>query len=111
MSGRHQFSLGELFWHFTVIIFLLGYLTSLGRLSTLPGGWLTWFAIWKPPVTRPFADPGKVQRMGPFDWNKYTPIIVEREGNVFTIQDGMTRVEAARAARIHKLPALIFETP
>lgn len=63
----------------------------------------------KPPATRPVADPGKLQRMGRFDWNKYNPIIVEKSGNEFTIQDGMTRVEAARRAGITKLPAYLFE--
>jgi hypothetical protein len=66
-------------------------------------------ASLKPPVTRPFADPVKLQRMGTFDWNKYAPIIVEKEGNVLTIQDGMTRVAAARKAGIRTLPAYVFE--
>jgi hypothetical protein len=63
-----------------------------------------------PPVTRPFPHPGKLQRMGRFDWNKYTPIIVENDGATLTIQDGMTRVEAARQAGITTLPAYVFET-
>ena len=61
-----------------------------------------------PSATRPFADPAKLQRMGPFDWNKYTPIIVESDGESIIIQDGMTRVEAARRAGITKLPAYVF---
>jgi hypothetical protein len=66
-------------------------------------------ATLRPPATRPFADAVKLQRMGAFDWNKYTPIIVEKDGKVLTIQDGMTRVEKARAAGIRKLPAYVFE--
>ena len=62
-----------------------------------------------PPPTRPFADPAKVQRMGVFDWNKYTPIEVEKLGNRLIIQNGMTCVEAARRAGITKLPAYVFE--
>lgn len=61
-----------------------------------------------PPVTRDFADPMKLLRHGPFDWNKYTPIIVEQDGATMTIQDGMTRVENARRAGIGKLPAYVF---
>lgn len=61
-----------------------------------------------PPATRPFADPMKLQGLGPSDWKKYTPIIVERDGERLIIQDGMTRVEAARQAGVKKLPAYIF---
>lgn len=63
-----------------------------------------------PPATRPFPDPGKVARMGEFDWVKYTPIIVESHRGRLTIQDGMTRVEAARRAGMQKLPAYVFRT-
>ncbi|MGH7136591.1 MAG: hypothetical protein ACREHD_12690 [Pirellulales bacterium] len=48
--------------------------------------------------------------MGVFDWNKYVPIIVEKDGRILTIQDGMTRVEAARHAGITNLPAYVFES-
>ena len=61
------------------------------------------------PATRPVADPGKLQRMGAFDWKKYTPIIVEKYGGRIIVQDGMTRVEAARRAGITTLPAYVFE--
>jgi len=61
-----------------------------------------------PPPTRPFADPAKLARMGPFDPAKYTPIIVEKSGGRFTIQDGMTRVERARQAGLTTLPAYVF---
>lgn len=61
-----------------------------------------------PPQTRPFADPTKLQRMGAFDWTKYTPIIVEEVGTRLVIQDGMTRVEAARRAGITHLPAYVY---
>jgi len=63
-----------------------------------------------PPTSRPFADPTKVVRMGPFDWAKYTPIEVERDGSQLIIQSGMTRVEAARRAGITTLPAYIYPT-
>jgi len=62
-----------------------------------------------PPSTRPFADPAKLERMGPFDWNKYEPIWVQDEGGRLTILNGMTRVEAAQRAGIKKLPAYIFK--
>ena len=61
-----------------------------------------------PPPTRPYADPAKLARHGPFDWNKYTPIIVEEDGPLLVIQDGMTRVENARRAGIAVLPAYVF---
>ncbi len=60
------------------------------------------------PPTRPFADSNKLVRLGEFDWNKYTPIIVEQDGANQVIQDGMTRVEAARRAGITRLPAYVF---
>lgn len=61
-----------------------------------------------PPASRPVADAAKLSRMGAFDWNKYTPIIVEQAGDRMTIQDGMTRVEAARRAGVARLPAYVF---
>jgi len=60
------------------------------------------------PTTKPFADPGKLARHGEFDWNKYTPIIVEERNGILTIQDGMTRFENARRAGITELPAYVF---
>jgi hypothetical protein len=62
-----------------------------------------------PPVTRDVADPAKLARHGPFDWTKYTPIIVEQDGARLTIQDGMTRVENARRSGIGFLPAYVFQ--
>jgi hypothetical protein len=53
--------------------------------------------------------PGQIQRLGAFDFGKYTPIIVEKSGSAYTIQDGMTRVEAARRAGLTKLVAYVFE--
>jgi ParB-like chromosome segregation protein Spo0J len=61
-----------------------------------------------PPPSRPFADPAKLARIGPFDWMKYRPIEVEKHGSQFIIQSGMTRVEAARRAGITTLPAYVF---
>ncbi len=62
-----------------------------------------------PSPSRDVADPAKLARHGKFDWNKYTPIIVEQDGTRLTIQDGMTRVENARRAGITKLPAYVFQ--
>jgi hypothetical protein len=62
----------------------------------------------EPPPTRTFAEPEKIERMGPFDWAKYTPIDVEKDGARLIIQSGMTRVEAARRAGITELPAYIY---
>jgi len=61
-----------------------------------------------PPDSRPFAAPDKLLDHGPFDWQKYTPIIVETDGRRFWLMDGMTRVENARRAGITKLPAYVF---
>jgi hypothetical protein len=61
-----------------------------------------------PPPSRPFADPAKLARHGPFDWKKYTPIIVETDGRQLWLMDGMTRVENARRAGITQLPAYIY---
>ena len=61
-----------------------------------------------PPQTRDVADPEKLARRGPFDWKKYTPIIVEEDGPKLVIQDGMTRVENARRAGMTTLPAYVF---
>lgn len=62
----------------------------------------------RPPATRDAADPEKLARHGPFDWNKYTPIIVEKDGVLQTIVDGMTRFENAKRSGITSLPAYIF---
>jgi hypothetical protein len=61
-----------------------------------------------PPASRPIVDPLKLQRHGPFDWKKYTPIIVETDGTRLWIMDGMTRCENARRAGVAKLPAFVF---
>ena len=61
-----------------------------------------------PPVTRATAEPRKLQRMGPFDWAKYTPIEVELDGAKLVVVNGLTRVEAARRAGITKLPAYVY---
>ncbi len=65
-------------------------------------------AVLRHPASRPFVEPTKLARMGPFDMAKYQPIWVEQDGNLFTIVDGMTRVEAARLAGIVRLPAFVF---
>ncbi len=66
-------------------------------------------ASLSPPDTQPVADPIKLQRLGPFDWVEYEPIEVERSAGRLTIQNGMTRVEAARRAGISKLPAYVYD--
>jgi hypothetical protein len=55
-----------------------------------------------------FADPAKLLRHGPFDWQEYTPIEVETDGVRFWVVNGMTRIENARRAGIKMLPAYIF---
>ncbi len=62
-----------------------------------------------PPASRPFADPAKLQRHGDFDWQKYSPITVDRlPSGRLEIMDGMTRVENARRAGITELPANVY---
>lgn len=61
-----------------------------------------------PPESRPFADPDKLLRHGPFDWQQYSPITVETDGRRFWVLDGMTRIENAKRAGITKLPAYVF---
>ncbi len=61
-----------------------------------------------PPDSRPFADPLKLMKPGPFDWVKYRPIQLQNVGGRLFVQDGMTRIENARRAGITKLPAYIF---
>jgi hypothetical protein len=60
------------------------------------------------PPSRPFVDPVKLQRHGAFDWNKYTPIVVETDGASYWLMDGLTRVENARRSGLDSLPAYIF---
>jgi hypothetical protein len=62
-----------------------------------------------PPDSRPYADPAKLARHGPFDGSVYTPILVETDGTRYWLQDGMTRVENAKRAGIKKLPAYLFK--
>jgi RHS repeat-associated protein len=61
-----------------------------------------------PSITKPWADPLKLERHGPFDMNKYTPIIAEEHNGVLTIQDGMTRWQNAMDAGINELPVLVY---
>ncbi|MDZ4849845.1 MAG: hypothetical protein SGI77_11150 [Pirellulaceae bacterium] len=61
----------------------------------------------RPSLATDFADPIKLEAHGPFDWNKYTPIIVEDiGGGLFRVQEGMTRWENALRAEL--LPAYVF---
>jgi hypothetical protein len=62
-----------------------------------------------PPDSKPFADPHKVLRIGPFDWQLYQPIEVETDDVRYCIVNGMTRLEAARRAGITELPPYIFK--
>lgn len=64
-----------------------------------------------PPATRLYAEPAKLLRMGAFDWKKYTPIEVERDGTRLVVVNGLTRVEAAKRAGITKLPAYVYTNP
>jgi hypothetical protein len=63
-----------------------------------------------PPESRPFADPDKLLRQGPFDWEKYTPIEVEDDGKCLRVLNGMTRIENAIRSGITTLPAYIYKT-
>jgi hypothetical protein len=63
-----------------------------------------------PPGGRQFADPAKLAKHGPFDWAKYTPIVVhETKGGIMYVVDGMTRVENAQRAGIFQLPAVVVK--
>ncbi|MCU0707075.1 MAG: ParB/RepB/Spo0J family partition protein [Pirellula sp.] len=63
----------------------------------------------RPSLSRESFDPRKLDAHGPFDWNKYVPIIVEDiGGGLYRVQDGMTRWENALRAGIKKLPAYVF---
>ncbi len=62
-----------------------------------------------PPTSRPVVDASKLNRHGPFAWNKYSPIIVETDGTRLWLMDGMTRVATAKRAGITELPAYIFQ--
>ena len=59
---------------------------------------------------RQFADPDKLKALGAFDWHKYKPLTIEldRKG-IYRIQDGMTRLEAARRAGITRLLVYLFK--
>jgi hypothetical protein len=61
-----------------------------------------------PPDAKAFANPAKVERLGAFDWNRYSPIVVEQDRERQIIQEGMTGVELARRAGITKLPAYVY---
>lgn len=60
-----------------------------------------------PPGGREFADEMKVLTRGPFDWEKYSPILVSYDRGIGYIMDGMTRVEMALRAGITTLPAIV----
>jgi len=63
----------------------------------------------KPSIGKDYADPIKLEAHGQFDWNKFTPIILEDiGGGLFRVQDGMTRWENALRAGLSKLPAYVF---
>ena len=62
-----------------------------------------------PPSSRPYAEPRKLLRHGPFDWSKYTPIEVETDGTHLWLMSGMTRVENARRFGITVLPAYVYQ--
>lgn len=100
----HTYFVGDTHWGFSVWAHNANY--------RVPGGSQTTREVdvfkLSPSPAKPFAALAKLERMGPFDWKKYTPIIVEQDGTRLTIQEGMTRVEAATRAGITKLPAYVF---
>ena len=61
------------------------------------------------PVTRPFADPVKLARQGPFNMSLYTPAWAVEKGGVITLQNGVTRIQNARKSGITQLPIMIFK--
>ena len=53
-------------------------------------------------------DPVKLAAHGPFDWSKYTPILVEETtGGLRYVVNGLTRIENAQRAGIMDLPAIV----
>jgi hypothetical protein len=62
-----------------------------------------------PPGGRQVYDAVKLARQGPFDWSKYTLILVEEtRGGLRYIVNGMTHVENAQRAGIFDLPAIVI---
>ena len=61
------------------------------------------------PVTRPFADPIKLARQGPFDLSKYTPAWATVRNGAITLENGVTRIENARQSGVTHLPIMIFK--
>jgi hypothetical protein len=61
----------------------------------------------RPSLSKDFADPVKLEAHGPFDWNKYTPIVVEDiGGGLYRVQEGMTPMRECVASRNQKAPSL-----
>jgi hypothetical protein len=61
------------------------------------------------PGGRQVFDPAKLARQGPFDWSRYQPIVVETEGGVSYVMNGLTRIENANRAGIYQLPAYVYK--
>ena len=70
-------------------------INKLANLSGIPGG-------------RQVFDPGKLERMGPWNWNNLDEAIqLVRDNGILRIQGGFTRIEAALRAGITQLPVII----
>jgi hypothetical protein len=70
-------------------------INKLANLGGVPGG-------------RQFFDPGKLERMGPWNWNNLKePIQLINDSGILRIQGGFTRIEAALRAGITQLPVII----
>jgi RHS repeat-associated protein len=81
----------------------------LGLYKGIKGNRVVPISKLQPPPTKPFADPRKLERHGPFDWGRYDPIIVDELPNGdLVIMDGVTRWENARRSGIPELPAFVF---
>ena len=58
-----------------------------------------------PPGGRMYANSERIDRIAPFDWGKYQPIVVYEQNGVIYLDNGFSRVAIAKAAGITHLPA------
>ncbi|MEI8214239.1 MAG: hypothetical protein WCI02_18990, partial [Planctomycetota bacterium] len=105
VHGEHVYQVGEL----GVLVHNAGVKDCAGALAKFPGSQLVDIRQLIPPITRPFADSGKLARHGDWDWSEYTPIIVESVGSSLHVQDGMTRIANALRSGITHLPAMVYK--
>jgi hypothetical protein len=94
---------------------------SLKPVSAIPPS--TWSAKWPTvvvevkkiridPGARLVADPGKLARNGPFQWEKYTGHIeVYERGGVYYLDGGVTTLESAKTAGVTHIPVIVKRAP